>query len=130
MKRWISLFFLLFFIDRFVKLFFLGIDNVFENERMIFGMVETTGFLIFATLVIVFLLFLAKGSLGLFLIFLGGVCNLVDRFVYDYVVDYIDVFSLPVFNLADLYISLGVILVFLRLFRFGVVERYETKSDL
>ncbi len=45
------------------------------------------------------------------LIVAGGVGNLIDRFVLGYVVDYISVsFFPPIFNLADCFVVVGVIL--------------------
>lgn len=43
----------------------------------------------------------------------GAVSNLIDRLRFGYVVDYIDLKYLPVFNLADLFIVLGTILILL-----------------
>lgn len=44
----------------------------------------------------------------------GGIGNLIDRIWQGCVTDFIHVFSFPVFNLADIYLTLGV--VFLVLF--------------
>lgn len=52
-------------------------------------------------------------AISLTLILAGGIGNLIDRIALGYVVDYIDVspiFSFPVFNLADAYITIGWIL--------------------
>jgi signal peptidase II len=48
---------------------------------------------------------------------LGGCCgNLLDRVVRHYVIDYLDFKLWPVFNLADLAINLGVVLIAWSLF--------------
>lgn len=41
----------------------------------------------------------------------GAVSNLMDRLRFGYVVDYIDIGSLPVFNLADVAIVIGAVLL-------------------
>ncbi|MDQ0455319.1 signal peptidase II [Rhizobium paknamense] len=55
--------------------------------------------------------------LGYSLIIAGAFGNIIDRFVYGYVVDYIlfytDTWSFAVFNLADSYISIGAGLILL-----------------
>ena len=46
---------------------------------------------------------------------LGGILgNLIDRFMYGYVIDYIDVrlFNFAIFNIADSLIVISVILIF------------------
>ena len=50
--------------------------------------------------------------LGLGLIVAGAISNLVDRWRYGFVIDYIDVPFFTVFNLADIMITLGVVLLF------------------
>lgn len=47
----------------------------------------------------------------LLLIFSGAVSNMIDRIRLGCVVDYIDLKFWPVFNLADVYITVGVILI-------------------
>lgn len=52
----------------------------------------------------------------LIMIISGGTSNLIDRIFRGYVVDYIDInqiFKYPVFNIADISIVLGVILLIL-----------------
>lgn len=54
--------------------------------------------------------------LSLFIISLlaaGATGNLIDRFNYGYVVDFISIGNFPVFNLADAYISVSVFLLIL-----------------
>jgi len=43
-------------------------------------------------------------------LFSGALSNLIDRLIYWYVIDYIDFFGLFIFNLADIYISFGIII--------------------
>lgn len=53
---------------------------------------------------------------GLSLILGGAIGNLIDRFKYGYVVDFMDIRVWPVFNVADIVITIGVIMVILHLF--------------
>jgi len=46
----------------------------------------------------------------------GSLGNLIDRVVRSFVVDYIDILIWPVFNIADIMINLGVILIAIKLF--------------
>ena len=48
---------------------------------------------------------------ALSLIFAGGVGNLIDRVARGFVVDFISVSKFPIFNVADIYISVGVLMV-------------------
>ena len=57
---------------------------------------------------------LKNKNIRLFLIFItaGGVSNLLDRLTRGYVVDYIELKIFPpIFNLADVYITLGTIML-------------------
>lgn len=53
---------------------------------------------------------------GLVLILVGGIYNLYLRIVYGCVSDNLKFFNLFVFNLADLCITIGIVLVFWRVF--------------
>jgi signal peptidase II len=54
--------------------------------------------------------------LGLACVLGGSLGNLIDRVARAYVVDYIDILIWPVFNLADIMINVGVILIAYQLF--------------
>ncbi len=54
-----------------------------------------------------------------FLVLSGGVSNLIDRFFYEGVVDFLAFnfggFSFPNFNIADIFITLGVFFMFIKI---------------
>ncbi|MCX6745789.1 MAG: signal peptidase II [Candidatus Parcubacteria bacterium] len=50
------------------------------------------------------------GLTAVSLIILGALSNLIDRLIFGFVIDYINIFIWPVFNLADVMIVVGVIL--------------------
>jgi len=64
--------------------------------------------------------FLKKGAridIGLALVLGGSLGNLIDRLFRFQVVDYLDIHIWPVFNLADMMINLGVLLIIIQLIR-------------
>ena len=57
-------------------------------------------------------------------IILGGIVgNLFDRLLYNGVIDYIEIFNFPVFNLADSLIVLGIILLIIKEFKKDFIKR-------
>lgn len=52
------------------------------------------------------------------LIITGALSNLIDRILYGYVIDYINIFSLSFFNIADIMIVGGVILFIIRYYEY------------
>ena len=84
---------------------------------------ETLGLIIISLLIIVFLLYYILKNKPKFMIekmgyamILGGAFgNLVDRVVYGYVIDFLDFnifgYNYPIFNLADSFIFVGVLLL-------------------
>ncbi len=55
-------------------------------------------------------------QIGLAFVLGGSLGNLIDRAFRGYVIDYIDIMIWPVFNLADIMINVGVILIAYKLF--------------
>ncbi len=53
------------------------------------------------------------------LLFTGGVSNLIDRFVYGKVIDFIEISGVSVFNLADIMIVCGAIFLLIEELAFG-----------
>ena len=56
---------------------------------------------------------------GLFIIICGAIGNIVDRFINGYVIDFlylhINQYYWPAFNFADIYISLGIIMIIINM---------------
>ncbi len=55
-------------------------------------------------------------QIGLAFVLGGSLGNMIDRIIHGYVIDYIDIMIWPVFNLADIMINIGVILIAYKLF--------------
>lgn len=122
---------LIFFIlDRLIKnlllvkgnfLFFKFISNPYFiflfKEKLFYFLI-----LIIFILIITFIIksYQAKDSFIFYLlslVFLGGISNLLDRFLYGFVIDYFNFFSLFSFNLSDIMISIGTVLLIMRLLK-------------
>jgi len=70
-------------------------------------------------------------AVALSLILGGAIGNLIDRLVYGYVIDFLDVYyqtwHWPAFNIADSAITLGVILMLVE--SFGLASSKESKNS-
>lgn len=111
------------------------------NTGIAFSMLSSfgdTGLIVVAVVVVAFVLYLALRTppgrvlsrIGFALIVGGALGNLVDRAVYGHVIDYIlfhtPMWSFAVFNLADVFISLGAGLVLLDEF---IAWRHEPRQS-
>ena len=132
------LIFSLFFLDRFAKIKALNIledkNYLFVNDYLNFNLVFNTGigfglfklnagiyyniltiFIFFVILVLLFLMIKSKSSEKVFFSFIigGALGNLYDRIIFKAVPDFIDFhikeFHWFTFNIADIFISLGII---------------------
>ena len=56
-------------------------------------------------------------NLSSLLLLSGGISNLIDRFAFGCVTDFIDLHLWPIFNLADIFIFLGAIILLAKLFK-------------
>jgi len=67
-------------------------------------------------------------QLGYGFILAGAVGNGIDRFLFGYVVDFFDfrLINFPVFNIADVAINIGVVLLLMT--SFGIGARSQTKT--
>ncbi len=94
-------------------------ESVVCNAAGPWGISLAPSFLIIFSLVILMCLAIGQWrqklvERGFVWLFAGGISNLIDRIFLGCVTDFIHIFSFPVFNLADIYLTLGV--VFLVLF--------------
>lgn len=113
------------------SLHFVVIDGFFnityaENEGAAFSILQgkriyfiIITFVVIIGLVIYLLKENAKGieKICLILIMAGAIGNLIDRIIHGYVIDFLDFnifgYDFPIFNVADSYITIGVILFIL-----------------
>jgi signal peptidase II len=102
-----------------------------ENRGSAFGMLQNkqTFFIIFTIIVLAVILFIYCRApktrrmlllrLDLILIFAGAIGNFIDRVRQGFVVDflYFELIDFPIFNVADIYVTVGCfLLIFLLLF--------------
>ena len=70
-----------------------------------------------------------KILISLVLILVGGIGNLIDRIFRGYVIDFIDVnlFDFPNFNIADISVTIGIILLFIMIIK-SIIEEEKHKN--
>ena len=103
--------------------------SIMENNRMLFIIIG----LVAIFLIYKFLIkdkYLNKLSIISYSMLLGGIMgNMIDRILYGYVIDYLSLnlfgFNAPIFNLADTFIVVSVILIFINE---GVISRGRVSS--
>jgi len=128
--------FFLFFTDRFLKSWslinlynqkitiikqWLYLD-LYKNENIAFSLplpeIILMPLIILILIILIYYLFqqirekFGVAEVALIFIIIGAISNLIDRLRYGYVVDYINARFWPVFNIADIMISGGVIVLF------------------
>lgn len=86
------------------------------NDGMIFGLLGSNLLSFVTSLIFLLILYCIfyknnKYHTALILITAGTVSNILDRFFYGGVIDYIKVLSWPAFNLADIFILAGLLWV-------------------
>lgn len=114
-----------------------------ENRGVAFGLFQNNSglFAVLALLVIIGIVWQSRrwlgstgglGQLSVALIVTGGIGNLIDRVLYGFVVDFIHLVPLPifqVFNVADMSVSLGAVLLFITLWREDMRQRRASRSE-
>ncbi|MFW5998249.1 MAG: signal peptidase II [bacterium] len=90
-----------------------------RNTGAAFGILKdyTEVFILLSIIVIIFMIIILYKSpkniileLGIGLIIGGAIGNLIDRIRLGFVIDYIDLQIWPVFNLADIFVTIGTII--------------------
>ena len=114
-------------LHQFIKITpFFDITHI-HNFGVSFGLfsetIPSTYLIIIGLLVVFFVIYLlvnAQDKLeqwGLFIIICGALANISDRFINGYVIDFIylhiNQYYWPAFNFADIYISIGIIMILL-----------------
>ena len=116
---------------KFIKITsFLDITHI-HNFGISFGLFAETipavFLIIIGLLVVFFIIYLFLNAhdyleyWGLFIIICGAIANIIDRFVNGYVIDFIyfhiNQYYWPAFNFADIYISVGIIMILLNMLK-------------
>ena len=94
--------------------------NIFEGNRLFLSLIS-----IVSSLILIYFIFF-KGRLnlldryGLSLILAGSLGNGIDRIIKGYVIDFINLklFDFPIFNIADISINIGCIILIFNYFKF------------
>ena len=156
----LSTIFIIFIIDRISKLYVINSAESFGqydvsvnsflnltliwNEGIAFGLFSfdeklyynlLTIFIIFVTLIILWLMLKSKGleKLGFLMIIGGSLGNLYDRLFYSAVPDFIDFhfnnFHWFIFNVADIFITLGIIfLIYIEIFNNKKIKKVKNED--
>lgn len=139
---------ILLLLDQIIK--FIVIDNNFvlipgflnlsytENTGIAFGLNENNVILIILVNIVILgiiIKFLKENMdkidmlefISLILVLVGGFGNLIDRIFRGHVIDFINInlFNFPVFNMADIYITVGAIILLI-----VIIKQFFIKNEL
>ena len=103
------------------------IHNFGVSFGLFSGIISSLYLILIGSLVVCFVIYLlvnAQDKLeqwGLFIIICGALANIIDRFINGYVIDFIylhiNQYYWPAFNFADIYISIGIIMILLNVLK-------------
>ncbi|MBT3985599.1 signal peptidase II [archaeon] len=124
MKKFIIISIILLALDQFTKYIFTGKEYLVgsfgiyyaENTGAAFGILSQMNiFLILVGFLVLFLIFYfyndVKCKLPFILIFAGTLGNVIDRLLFGYVRDFILISIWPIFNVADMCNTIGVLIL-------------------
>ena len=110
--------------------FFLDLTHIHNfgvSFGLFSGLISPWILIILGLLVVVFIFYLMKSASdtleewGLLIIISGAISNIIDRIFNGYVIDFIffhyDSFFWPAFNFADIYITIGIIMIVINILR-------------
>ena len=122
MKKYFTIAIILIILDQISKFIIKNYFNYSKNYGAAFGILQNKTSLIvlltfFAIGFIVYYTKIIKDNLAKGLVFAGLIGNLIDRLTYGYVIDFIKISKWPSFNLADIFLVTGVILLIIKLRR-------------
>ena len=93
--------------------------NILSGSRLLLSLIS-----IISTIILMYLIFIRKdkriNKYGLSFIVAGSIGNGVDRIFYGYVIDFIKIkfVDFPVFNIADIAINMGILVIIINYFRY------------
>jgi len=94
--------------------------NIFEGKRILLSLIS-----ILSSIIIFYLIYFKEGlssinRYGLSFILAGSLGNGVDRIIKGFVIDFINlkIFDFPIFNIADISINIGCILLIFNYFKY------------
>ncbi|HLD11130.1 MAG TPA: signal peptidase II [Candidatus Nanoarchaeia archaeon] len=126
MKKYIFLFFPLLIIDLTTKYLIINKEiainkyfllNYSQNTGIAFSLLNNQNFLLITLSMIIIIILInffikeKKYQLGITFILAGATGNLINRLQYGYVIDFIQIWIWPIFNLADIFNIIGIILI-------------------
>ena len=93
--------------------------NILSGSRLFLSLIS-----IISTIILMYLIFIRKDNrinkYGLSFIVAGSIGNGIDRIFYGYVIDFIKIkfVDFPIFNIADIAINIGILVMILNYFRY------------
>ncbi len=128
-RRFLVISFILFILDRITKILALKLPaeglfcskeifgiNLYINKGIAFGIpLPQIISIILSVLILITLIHLllkAKfNTFGLCLVIIGAFSNILDKLTYNGIIDFITIKYMPIFNIADVYIVIGLTIV-------------------
>ena len=93
--------------------------NILSGSRLFLSLIS-----IISTIILMYLIFIREdrriNKYGLSFIVAGSIGNGVDRIFYGYVIDFIKIkfVDFPIFNIADIAINIGILVMIINYFRY------------